>query len=744
MTVVRRATPLRAAAIGVALAACAAPQSPAVPPPQVVDARVAVPTPAAPGAYADTLHGVAVPDPYRWLEDTTDARVVSWVAAQRAYTDSIAAGLVGRDSLAAMVDKAFSSTPTLDVVIETPSRVLLTRWLGPTPSILAVDSGSRTERMVLSADSIAANGKGGSVRAMVPSWDGALLAAGTTGRGDSEAAIRVLDAATGRQLSDRIPDLLTTTSGTRYEVTWLPDGSGFFYPRLWPGAASGPPAERLARGRQFLHRLGTPQSADVPVFGFGVSPHVPMEMVDLPTRVLTAPGSRWAVGSVFRSRGNGTDFYVAEISTLLSGRPVWSPLATSTDRVGTLQLRGDTLYALSRKGADRGAIVRRLLGDSLSTWATVVAERAGVIQSFTAQADGLYFTERGTDAISLQRQVGTGAATPVKVPSAGTIRLLRGMPGASGVTIATESWVTPPHWMRVRDGGARIEEMPFDDGSTTGVLQGLVAKRLAAPSRDGTRVPVSLVYGPGSLRNGVLDGTAPLLMEVYGAYGQVTDPFYNPFLQAWVALGGVYAWVHARGGGELGDTWHTAAMREHKQRTIDDVIGAIESLIAQRYTSAGRVALMGISSGAIVPGLAAVQRPGLFGAILFEVGQPDEIRGAALDPTAARNIAELGDMDTPEGVRLLVQNSPYHQVPDSVSLPAMIVHSASEDYNFGTQMLSAKYVARLQRANRGGRPVMLMQTDGGHRPLFGLGPARAAQALSFVLWQTGVARYQPR
>jgi hypothetical protein len=71
------------------------------------------------------------------------------------------------------------------------------------------------------------------------------------------------------------------------------------------------------------------------------------------------------------------------------------------------------------------------------------------------------------------------------------------------------------------------------------------------------------------------------------------------------------------------------------------------------------------------------------------------------------------------------------------------VHSASEDYNFGTQMMAAKYVARLQRANRSGRPVVWMQTDGGHRALFGLGPDRAATALSFVLWQTGQSGWQP-
>ena len=730
--------------LAVALAGCAAPRDAVVAAPVVIPTGVSVPALAPTGTYADTLHTVVVPDPYRWLEDTTDTRVMAWKAAQKQYTDSVVARLVGRDSLAAMVRHAYSNAPTLDAVLETPSRILLTRYFGDAPSLLAVDSGRSNERLILSADSLLRRTNGARMRVMVPSYDGTLIALGTTQRGDKHAAIAVLDAVTGRVLPDQIPDLLTTTTGTRYEVSWLPDGSGFFYPRLWPGAETGAPAERLGRGRQFLHLLGTPQKQDVPVFGFDVSPTVPMDPVDLPTRVLTAPGSRWTVGSVFRSKGSGTDYYVAELASLVTGKPTWSPLATIADRVSALQLRGDTVFALSRNAADRGKIVRRVLGSAASSWKTVVSEGRGVILTFTVQRDGLYFTERSAGAITLQRLTGAGETRTVAVPSTGSIRLSRGQPGVSGVVIATETWVTPPHWQRVRDNGVRIEPLLLDDGSTTGVLAGLTAARIEAASRDGTRVPVSLVYGSNSMRSGALDGTAPLLIESYGGFSESTDPSYSPFLQIWVALGGVYAWAHVRGGGELGDAWHTAAMRENKQRSTDDMIGAIETLIARRFTAAGRVAIIGVSFGANVPGMAMVQRPELFGAVLYEVGQPDEIRGSALDPTAARNIAEIGDLDTPEGVRLMLKNSPYHQVPASVKLPAVIVHSAAEDYNFGTQMLAAKYVARLQKSNSGPRPVLWMPTSGGHQALFGLGPEMASTALSFVLWHTGAAGYQPR
>jgi len=291
--------------------------------------------------------------------------------------------------------------------------------------------------------------------------------------------------------------------------------------------------------------------------------------------------------------------------------------------------------------------------------------------------------------------------------------------------------------------GDTARALGIDDGYSTMAAADVISERLQARSKDGTMVPVSVVYGKAALRNGRLDGTAPLLIETYGGFGEATDPAMDPLIGYLVEQGVVYAWAHVRGGGELGDAWHMAATRERKQNTYDDMIGAIEHLIAKRYTSAKRVTLSAISFGATVPGMVMSQRPDLLGAVLYEVGEPDEVRGASTDPTAARNIAEIGDVDTPEGIRLLMRTSPYHQIPDSIALPAVIVHSASDDYNFSTGMLAAKYVARLQRANRSTQPVLWVPTAGGHRALFNVSPQWAATAISFMLWQTGDPRFQP-
>ncbi len=711
-------------------------------PPVVRASGVTPPAPAEFVPFADTMHGVVVPDPLRWLEDTLAGKTRAWVQSQSAYTDSVLARLVGRDSIAAGLERAYAAMPTLGTVVHTPARTFLTRYLGEAPSLMVVDSGQHTERELLSATTLARLRGGARIRAFVPSWDGRYVALGTTAGGDGKAAIVVVDAVSGALMRDGVEDLLTTTSGTRYEVTWLPDATGFFYPRLGP-TSGGDATDRFSRGRQFLHRIGTTQSADVPMFGFEVSPDVVLDKVDLPTRVGTSVNSSWLFGSVFRSKQNGSDHFAARLPNGAQP-PAWFQIATIDDRMSALTLHGDTVFALARKGADRGTVVRRVLrrdAVAQAAWETVVPERDAVITGFVVQDDGIYFTERGAGAISLLRLApGATTATRIAMPVTGTARLARFQSG-KGATFSVESWATVPHWMRA--AGNTAQALGVDDGYSATAAADVITERVQARSKDGTMVPVSVVYGKAALRNGRLDGTAPLLIEAYGAFGETTDPGMDPLIRFLVEQGVVYAWAHVRGGGELGDAWHQSATRGRKQNSVDDMIGAIEHLIAMRYTSAKRVTLSGTSFGAIIPGLLVSQRPDLLGAVLYEVGEPDEVRGAHTNPTAARNIAEIGDIETAEGIRLLMRFSGYHQVPDSIALPAVILHSASEDYNFTTGMLAAKFAARLQRANRSSTPVLWVPTAGGHRPLFGVSPQWAATAISFLLWQSGDPRYQP-
>ncbi len=736
-------------------AACAAPDDRAgkaesAPPASIVTATgIALPPAARVGTHIDTMHGVPVPDPYRWLEDTAAVEARTWVAAQETYATAVLARTLGQDSLTALYRNVYRDAPTLSRVVESPTGLTMTRWLGDAPSLLVAAHDATGERELMSSAAIAKTFHG-RIREIGPSPTGALLAITTTATGDSRPAVMVVNATTGVPLADRIPDMLTTASATQYQVNWLlPDSSApaFLYPQLWPGSERGPLADRLARGRIFLHHLGRPQSTDVAVFGYGVSPDVPFAPEDLATRVYAAPGSRWLIGSVFRSSKNGREDYAARRTANDATVPSWTPVIALEDYAGYPQLRGDTAYVSLRRDADRGRLARRVFGDGArpaGNWETVVSERRGVITAFSVVGDGMYFTERVGGALSLSVLPPDGSAPRlVSLPMIGTVRFVPRSPAMDGVLVSVQSWAIPPRWYHLSRAGTVVEQLKIDDGAKMSALPTLMSDRMEAKSRDGTMVPVSLVYDSAALGSQRLDGTAPLLLEAYGGFGDATDAMYDQLMTVWTALGGVYAYAHVRGGGELGDAWHKAAMRGQKGRSVEDVIGTVEALIARGYTAPGRVALQGISFGAVVAGLVPLTRPDLFGAIVYDVGGPDEVRAPALDPSAARNVAEIGDVDAAEGIRLLMAAYPYRMIPSRLAHPAMLIHSAKDDYNFGTEMLVAKYVARLQASHTGDRPVAWVRTEGGHRWLSSRSPESAGRQTAFLLWQLGDVRYQP-
>jgi len=715
--------------------AAIAPNTPAVSP-----APVASPAPARIVPYADRLQGVELPDPYYWLEDSESAETRAFVEEQRRYAERVLAAAPGQAALARAIELEVKGLPTLGQVFPTPNGAIFKRWLESGLSLRVLSDGATEERALFEDGLLERSGRSAQIREVTPSWDGRYAAITATGRGDAATQVSIIEVASGALLPDLIPDLLTTTSGSRYRVTWLPDSSGFLYPRLAPGAATGPAVARLGRGRQFLHRIGTPQSEDRPLFGYEVVPGIDLAVDDLPARTVTAPGSPWLLATLARVKEDVSELWAAPLDGVLAGRPVWSRIAG--DGYTQALLRADTVYAMSAEGADRRRIVRRELGKGSPQWTVALPEQPGVLRSFVLARDALYFTELSQGLVQLRRaDYDGGTAQAIAVPLEGGLRFAAQSPEAAGIWFAAESWVEPGGWFRVAPEASVATPAAIAPGIAGVALsdhRDLVASELTVAA-GGVAIPVSVVHR----RDLSLDGTAPLLLEAYGGYGSVQTPAYGPSLAVWARQGGVYAYAHVRGGGELGESWHRAALRESKQLSTIDALAVAEALIARGFSSAGRIALLGTSSGAQIPGLALALQPELFGALIFNVGQPDEIRGARLDPTAARNLAEMGDTSSAAGVELLRRLSPYHRVPTAVRLPAMLIKSGDDDYNFSSVTAAGKYVARLQAANTGDRPIVWMNLPGGHTDLFGDDFEVAAQAMAFLFWQTGHPGYQP-
>ncbi|HEX2100405.1 MAG TPA: prolyl oligopeptidase family serine peptidase, partial [Candidatus Synoicihabitans sp.] len=198
----------------------------------------------------------------------------------------------------------------------------------------------------------------------------------------------------------------------------------------------------------------------------------------------------------------------------------------------------------------------------------------------------------------------------------------------------------------------------------------------------------------------------------YGAFGWVAMPWYQPHVLAWLEMGGVYAMVNTRGGGEYGEPWRLAGIGRQRQNAIDDYLGAAQHLISGRYTSAKYLVANGGSASAPLAAAAIVQRPELFGASLIDIPILDLVRFARFTG-GSRWIPEFGSPDDPDDLAALRRYSPYHNL-ERRCYPATLV-TAGENDELAVPSHAYKFVARMQKAQTCDAPVLLNVSRGaGH------------------------------
>jgi prolyl oligopeptidase len=229
-----------------------------------------------------------------------------------------------------------------------------------------------------------------------------------------------------------------------------------------------------------------------------------------------------------------------------------------------------------------------------------------------------------------------------------------------------------------------------------------------ATSKDGTRVPLSVIAAPGTPR----DGTPSALLTAYGGYGISLVPRFDAELLLWLERGGVYVVANIRGGGEFGEEWHHAGRLATKQNCFDDFIACADHLYNSGITSRERLAIMGGSNGGLLMGAVLTQRPDIACAVVAAVPVMDSLR-AETTSNGKFNTTELGTVEDPEIFTALLAYSPYHNVEDGMGYPAVLL-SAGENDTRVDAWHAKKMTARLQAATSSDQPVLLRLESTGH------------------------------
>lgn len=275
------------------------------------------------------------------------------------------------------------------------------------------------------------------------------------------------------------------------------------------------------------------------------------------------------------------------------------------------------------------------------------------------------------------------------------------------IYVSLVSFAQPPKLYRINEDKLQWEFIYQDNVPIN--TQNIEYKQVFYTSKDGTRVPMFIVYKKGLK----LDGNNPTVLYGYGGFNVSLTPSFIGTTASFINRGGVYAIANLRGGDEYGEDWHRAGMLDKKQNVFDDFIAAAEYLIKENYTNPKKLAIRGGSNGGLLTGAVTMQRPDLFKAVVCAVPLLDMLRYTKF-LIARYWIPEYGDPDNPKDFEYIWKYSPYHNIRMGYNYPSMLIKAGENDARVDP-MHAKKMAAALQNLPSQTNPILLfVDFDSGH------------------------------
>jgi oligopeptidase B len=640
--------------------------------------------------HAIVTHGRTRIDEYYWLrdDDRSDPEVLSYLDAENRYTEAMLAPVAGlqRDlyeEMAARIDPEDRSVPVrlgdywyyrrFDRDRDYP--IIARRRGGP-------QGPEEPEQILIDGNARAAGHTFYRLGHWQVSEDGNLFAFAEDTVGREEYAIRILDLRSGELLPDEI-------AGVTSYLAWANDNATLFYVRM---------DDALRPYRVHRHTLGDEED--------------PLVYEEADNRFYLY---------LYKSRSR--QFVIIGLQATLStetilvdaNHPAGEPLVflpREAEHRYSIDPVGPWAWVRSNWNAPNYRILRVPLANSAdkSAWGEFLAEREDVmIEDFAAFEEFIAVEEVHAGSLKL-RVIPLGQSEDFYVehdeqaytaaigdnPNVDTA-LLRYVYSS----LATPTTTYDLH-MQSRDRQWRKREFAGGDFDPNVY----VTRRVEAPARDGTPIPVTMLYRLGTQP----DGTRPLYLVGYGAYGVTYFPEFDRDALSLVDRGFIYAIAHVRGGQEFGRRWYDAGRTQHKKNTFTDFIDAARYLVRSGWAAPDKVVGSGVSAGGLLIGAVANMSPDTFAALVAGVPFVDVVT-TMLDETIPLTSFEFDEWGNPakrEDYDYMLSYSPYDQVRER-NYPHMLVTAGLWDARV-QYWEPAKWVARL-RARKTGDNLLLLYTD---------------------------------
>jgi len=675
-----------------------------------------------------SVHGVSLTDDYTWLKDENwqqvlrDPKVLAadirkHLEAENAYSEAVLADTQSLQKqlvaeMRARIKEDDSTVPSPDGPF-----AYLTRYreggqhelIGRTPR----DGGDA--QIILDGDALAKDSRYFRFGDAQHSPDHKLQAWSADLRGSEYFSIRVRAWADGRDAAD----LIEQTEGS---VVWTADSRAFYYVRV---------DENHRPLQVFRHRLGTSQVEDALVYH--------EQDIGWFTHIHRSASGRFCVIA-------GGDHETSECRLIDLTDPEAEPQLVAARETGirySVEDRGDDLYILTNAddAIDYKIAVAPLNAPARANWRDLVRYREGIyVIGLSLFRNYMVRMERSNALPSIViRDLRDGIEHAIAFDEAAySLGTIDGYEFDTTTLRFSYSSMTTPSETYDYDLASRERRLRKRQEIPSGHNPArYVTSRITATAKDGAEIPISLLH----LKDLPRDGSAPLLLYGYGAYGISMPAAFSANRLSLVDRGFVYAIAHIRGGADKGWGWYLAGKREHKTNTFDDFAASAQALIEEKYTSAGRIVAHGGSAGGMLMGAIANRAGEPFAGIVAEVPFVDVLNTMLDDklPLTPPEWPEWGNPITDAAAfRTILSYSPYENVA-AKRYPAILAMAGLTDPRV-TYWEPAKWIARLRATMTSGGPVLLRTNMGaGHGGSSGRFDRldEVAIAYAFALWAAG-------
>ncbi len=653
-----------------------------------LDPTVATPPVTAKVPHVTQIHGHTRHDDYFWLREKSDPAVMEHLKSETAYTEAVMKPTQVLQTT--LYDEILSHIKQTDLSV--PYRKGEYFYYSRTEEgkqypIYARKRGGldAPEEIVLDLNVLARGHSYFGLGAYKISDDGHLLAYSTDTTGYRQYTLRVRDLRTGNDLSEAIE--------RADSIDWASDSATLYY--------TTEDAVSKRHDKFFRHRLGASDS----------------------TLLYQEKDELYDIGSQ-RSNDGAYVFLVSyskstnEARAVRVDRPGGDLVTILPRREGhrfSIEHHGDRFYILTNRDADDFKLVSAPeAAPQEANWREVVPQRPGVHLDDISMFE--HFAVLGGRSGGFSNlevlDLGTGKLAAVPFDEAVHTAMPQANPEfATGTFRFTYTSLVTPSAVYDLDMATgkrtllKATEVPHYDPTRYATI-------LAhATARDGTQVPISLVYRKDVKR----DGNAPMLLYAYGSYGISMDPTFSAARLALLDRGVVYGIAHIRGGGELGEAWRTSGHLRAKLNTFTDFIDCADYLVKAKVTSPDRLAIQGGSAGGLLMGAVSNMRPDLFRAVVSQVPFVD-VMNTMLDaslPLTTSEYLEWGNPNVEADYDYMTRYSPYDNVA-KLAYPATLVKVSVNDSQV-PYWEGAKLVAKMRESRTNSSPLLLMVNFGaGH------------------------------